>query len=292
MALPLPQGKQFIITHRILSADFEMSSMEVASDHYSLGFIITGDRKVITPTLSYILHPGYVNTTAPYLYHRTIPASKDQYESYLIKFSPEFVRDMTDRVGVQTLDSIFKDPPKYFSPEDEKELFALAKLTLDIYNKSETEDKSSEGFSYAEFKLKCLLYTILMFINDRGISASDKAIIHTAPLSEPIMEAVYYIERNYHKSLKIEDVASISGYSVSYFSRLFNSQLGKPFSEYLCLTRLKHVQNLLLTTDHSVMDISLECGFSYPGNMTASFKKEFGMTPLQFRKQNQSRRGQ
>jgi AraC-like DNA-binding protein len=38
----------------------------------------------------------------------------------------------------------------------------------------------------------------------------------------------------------------------------------------------------------SVMDISLECGFSYPGNMTASFKKEFGMTPLQFRKQNKN----
>ena len=102
------------------------------------------------------------------------------------------------------------------------------------------------------------------------------------------MEAVYFVEKNYKKSLKIEDVAAISGYSVTYFSKLFSAQLGKTFSEYLCLTRLKHVQNYLLSTDMSVMDISLECGFSYPGNMTASFRKEFNMTPLQFRKQNKT----
>ena len=99
MALPLPQGKNFIITHRKLSGDFEMPSMEVASDHYSIGFIIHGDRKVITPTISYVLHKGYINTVAPFLYHRTIPASTDYYESYLIKFSPDFVSELTDTLG-------------------------------------------------------------------------------------------------------------------------------------------------------------------------------------------------
>ena len=44
MALPLPQGKQFTIIYRMLESSFEMPAMEVASDHYSLGFIIHGDR--------------------------------------------------------------------------------------------------------------------------------------------------------------------------------------------------------------------------------------------------------
>ena len=115
MALPLPQGKNFIITHRKLSGNFEMPSMEVASDHYALGFIIHGDRKVITPTMSYVLHAGYVNAIAPFLYHRTIPASTDYYESYLIKFSPDFVSDFNAAFGSKILDSIFKHPPKHFS---------------------------------------------------------------------------------------------------------------------------------------------------------------------------------
>ena len=286
MALPLPQGKNFIITHRKLSGDFEMPSMEVASDHYSLGFIIHGDRKIITPAMTYILHAGYINAIAPYLYHRTIPASKGYYESYLIKFSPEFAKDFTDNVGSQVLDNIFRHPPKHFSEEDEKKIFDLASLLLDIYKAQEGSDFPEDAA--ALFKYKNLLYTILSFIHDRGIDDTDKSVIHDSPLSEPIMEAICYMEKNYKRPIKIEEVASVSGYSVSYFSRMFASQLGSSFSEYLCTIRLKHVQNLLLTTDMSVTEISFECGFSYPGNMTACFKKEFAMTPLQFRKNMQT----
>ena len=286
MALPLPQGKHFTITYRNLSGDFEMSSMEVASDHYSLGFIIHGDRKVITPTMSYTLHAGYVNAIAPYMYHRTVPASSGHYESYLIKFSPSYAEDFISAVGSQVMDNIFSDPPKQFDKQDEKQIFNMAAMLLDAYDSGERAD-SSETAATSDFRCKCLLYSILSFINDRGRSGSDTSVMHSLVLSEPIVEAVYYIEKNYNKPIRIEDVAAISGYSVSYFSRLFCAQLGRPFSEYLCLTRLKHVQNLLLSTDMSVMDISLECGFSYPGNMTASFKKEFNMTPLQFRKNRQ-----
>ncbi len=286
MALPLPQGKQFTIVHRDLSGDFEMSSMEVASDHYSLGFIIHGDRKVITPNMTYILHAGFVNAIAPFLYHRTVPASSGHYESYLIKFSPEYVRDFEDAVGSHVLGNIFKDPPKHFNENDEKEVFKMAKMLLNAYESSESSEVSEKD-STSDFRCRCLLYSILSFIHDRGTDSPDTATRHSLVLSEPIVEAVYYIEKNYQRPLKIEDVAAISGYSPSYFSRLFSAQLGRPFSEYLCLTRLKHVQNLLLTTDMSVMDISLECGFSYPGNMTASFRKEFKMTPLQFRKRKQ-----
>ena len=86
------------------------------------------------------------------------------------------------------------------------------------------------------------------------------------------------------RGIKIEEVAAVSGYSVSYFSKLFQAQLGTPFFEYLCNIRLKHVQHALLTTQKSMIDIALENGFVYPGNMSSCFKKKFGMTPLQFRK--------
>ena len=288
MALSLPLGKQFTITYRMLPADFEMSSMEVAQDHYSLGFIIHGDRKVITPTKTFVLHSGYINGMAPFVYHRTVPGSKDYYENYLIKFSPDYVKELTDTLGLQFLDNLYRQFPKHFSREDETELFSMARTLLDAYNLSLKQIGVKEQKA-SELKIKYLFFSLLLLINDKGESAMEKTVIHNQILSEPIMEAVYYIEKNYRNPLSIGDVASVSGYSASYFSKIFKEQLGQSFSEYLCLTRLKHVQNLLLTTDLSAMDISLECGFPYPGNMTASFKKEFGMTPLKFRKQNRSR---
>lgn len=285
MALPLPQGKQFIMSYRNMSGDFEMPSMEVAQDHYSIGFIIHGDRKVITPTKSFMLHAGYINGMAPFVYHRTVPGSRDYYESYLLKFSPDFAKELTDQLGLQFLDSLYDQFPKKFSPEDERELFSLAGTLLEAYNRSCEISDPSELYE-AQAKIKYLLFSLLLLIKDKGESASEKTVIHSSALSQPIMDAVYFIEKNYKKNIGITEVAAVSGYSASYFSKLFKAQLGKAFSEYLCLTRLKHVQNLLLTTNMSAMDISLECGFPYPGNMTASFRKEFGMTPLKFRKQN------
>ncbi len=286
MALPLPKGKQITVSYREISADYEMPSMEVASDHYSLGFMIKGDRRIITPKMNFTLHPGYVGAMRPYVYHRTIPASNSEYISILIKFSPDFISGMTDVLGPQILETIYKNPPIYFNDKDREKIFSLAKDIYRLYDEIEKNGYDMSENSISRYRLQNLLIYILLEIYEKGHFDSSITTIHDSELSHPIMEAVYFIEKNYMQPLKIEEVAKISGYSVSYFSRLFAQQLGTAFTDYLCITRLKHVQNLLLTTEKSVMDISLECGFSYPGNMTSSFKKEFGMTPLQFRKQN------
>ena len=107
MALPLPKGKQITVSYREISSDYEMPSMEVASDHYSLGFMIKGDRRIITPKMNFTLHAGYIGAMRPYIYHRTIPASDSEYISILIKFSPDFVSDMTDTLGPQIMEKIF-----------------------------------------------------------------------------------------------------------------------------------------------------------------------------------------
>jgi AraC-like DNA-binding protein len=286
MALPLPKGKQITVSYREIPSNYEMSSMEVASDHYSLGFMIKGDRRIITPKMTFTLHKGYVGAMRPFVYHRTIPASNSDYVSILIKFSPDFISHMTNVLGPQILDTIFKNPPISFSDKDRDKIFSLARDIYELYDEIDKNDYDMSENSISRFRLQNLLTYIILEIYEKGQFDSSKATIHDSELSEPILEAVYYIEKNYMQPLKIEEVAGISGYSVSYFSRLFAQQLGTAFTDYLCITRLKHVQNLLLTTNKSVMDISLECGFSYPGNMTSSFKKEFGMTPLQFRKQN------
>ncbi|MBO6242403.1 MAG: helix-turn-helix transcriptional regulator [Butyrivibrio sp.] len=287
MALPLPKGKQITVAYREISSDYEMPSMEVASDHYSLGFMIKGDRRIITPKMNFSLHAGFVGAMRPFVYHRTIPASSSDYVSILIKFSPDFVADMTESIGSQIMEKIFKYPPISFSDADRIKIFQMAQDIYEMYNAIEKNGLDMSEGSISRYRLQNLLTYILLEIYEKGHFDSTKATIHESELTGPIMEAVYYIEKNYMKPLKIDEVAAVSGYSVSYFSRIFAKQLGSDFTDYLCITRLKHVQNLLLTTNKSVMDISLECGFSYPGNMTSSFKKEFGMTPLHFRKQNQ-----
>jgi AraC-like DNA-binding protein len=58
------------------------------------------------------------------------------------------------------------------------------------------------------------------------------------------------------------------------------------FVEYVSKCRVHQARILLISTDMSVLDIALECGFSDSRRFIMSFKKEYGITPLQYRKAN------
>ena len=278
MALPLPNGQLFHIAHRVLPADYEMPSLEIASDHYSLGYHISGDRTIITPNSIFTQHPGNVSTLAPYIYHRTVPASNEVYESILVKFSPLFVKPLTNQFGEQILDQIYARTTNSFPAHIQTVIGGYFTNLLEEYNRKSP---------YANFKIQCILCELLLTILEYRLPEENIGS-HDTPLTLPIMEAVYYMETHYAESLTIEKAAGISNYSAAYFSRLFKKQLGKTYSEYLSHIRIKNVSRLLLNTDKTITEIAIETGYQYPGNLSAAFRQKTGLSPQQYRKQRKS----
>ena len=279
MARPLPEGCEFTIARRSRPGDYEMPTMEAATDHYNIGYLISGSRITITPNTTYTQHPGYVGTLAPFVYHRTVPASKEElYESILIKFTLTFAKPFTDAFGIQALERIYEHPTNRFEPEIQSKIYHLLLDMLDEYEKDSP---------YRDFVLQCMLFQILILILENRLPDNDSPFYST-PLTPPIIEALYYMEKHYPDKLSLDTVAGISGFSPAHFSKVFQSQLGKSYSEYLSDIRLRHVQELLLTTKKTITEIALETGYTYPGNLTEQFKKKIGMTPMAYRKQADS----
>ena len=274
MARPLPEGCEFTIARRSLPGDYEMPTLEAATDHYAIGYLISGSRTTITPNTTYTQHPGYVGTLAPFIYHRTVPASKEVYESILIKYTLAFAKPFTDAFGMQTLNRIYENTTNRFEPEIQNKIYHLM---LDMVDEYERESP------YRDFTLQCMLFQVLILILEMRLP-DDDITVYSTPLTPPIIEALYYMEKHYPDKLSLETVAGISGFSPAHFSRVFQSQLGKSYSEYLSDIRLKHVQELLLTTKKSITEIALETGYAYPGNLTEQFKRKIGMTPMAYRK--------
>ena len=185
---------------------------------------------------------------------------------------------MNKKLGSTVIDKIYENSPKSFDSEDTAErIFSMAQNMQRIY------DAGSQDRALWELHLQSLLYALLLEIYSE--SSSEGVSSHHTVLSHPIIEAIYYIEKNYMKQIRIEDAAAAGGYSVSYFSRLFKSQLGQSFSDYLLSIRLKHVKSDLISTDRSITEIAVDNGFGYAGNMTSCFRKKTGMTPTRFRRQ-------
>lgn len=277
MPLPLLPQQDFYITHRILPFDYAMPALEASTDHYGMGYVISGDRFTITPKHTYYHRKGELGMMPPYLYHRTMPLSPEAgipYEGILVKFSPKFIEPFTASVGQSVFDDIYSHRVSKFLPEDSEKILAHLRKMLETY-KSDFPQKNA----LLQYMLYEFLLTVLWLRLD-----DDDSIPHNTTLTPPILEAIFYMEQNYSKNPSLEETAAVAGYSPAYFSKLFHAQLGKSYSDYFAVIKLKHVQHLLLSTDKTITEIALDTGYRHVSNLSEHFRKLTGMSPLQYRR--------
>lgn len=271
---PMPSNFNFYIEHKNWGTGYEMPFMQAASNYYEIGYGLSGDRISITPTYSCIMRPGDICVLAPYTYHKSIALTDMPYDRFLIKFTLDFAQTFIDTVGRNTFDTFYSKRVHKIDGRTQNHIITHLEKMQELFL-SDTE--------YKEFHLKCMLYDLFMTVMEKELPDEESTIHHT-PLTPPIIDALQYMEQNYDKNPSLEDAAKISGYSPSYFSRLFQTQLGKSFSDYLINIRLGYVQYLLLNTQKSITEIALETGYSHTSNLSEQFKKYTGLTPLQYRK--------
>lgn len=101
-----------------------------------------------------------------------------------------------------------------------------------------------------------------------------------------IAEAAAYMENCFAEDISMERLIDISHYSQRHFIRLFSEAYGIPPQKYLTSIRMRHACSLLKDTEMNVTEICVQCGFNDPNYFSRIFKKNMGITPLQYRKGN------
>lgn len=101
--------------------------------------------------------------------------------------------------------------------------------------------------------------------------------------SEKLQAAITYIQQHYQENITLKDLAGQTYLSSTYLSRFFTKQLGMPFTEYLTQVRLAHAVELMHGPD-TLTEIACKTGFPGPNAMICAFKKEWEITPGEYRK--------
>jgi AraC family cel operon transcriptional repressor len=81
------------------------------------------------------------------------------------------------------------------------------------------------------------------------------------------------------------DLAGYASYSYTRLSHLFKSYMGIPLVQYRNQIKLNHSTNLLTYTDRSIIDIAMSLGFNNLSHFNHLFKRTFGISPREYRKQ-------
>ncbi len=102
---------------------------------------------------------------------------------------------------------------------------------------------------------------------------------------------LYLSEHFMESSLMLQDVAGAVGMSNSRFSTVFAQECGSTFTEYLTWLRLEKAKALLRETDQHTYRIAEQVGYNDSHYFSYLFKKNTGMTPGEYRQQNQNKPG-
>ena len=93
-----------------------------------------------------------------------------------------------------------------------------------------------------------------------------------------------YISKNLgNEALSVSDLASVSCMSESSLFKKMKGALGIGPGEYILLVRLKRASALLKDPTISIADISVMVGFKSHSTFSTAFRKQFGMSPKEFR---------
>lgn len=119
------------------------------------------------------------------------------------------------------------------------------------------------------------------------IREAERAIGETNTSVNPNMDRLLeYIQDHYADPITLTGVARQFHFNASYLSSYFASYNGEGFSEYLNKIRLEKAMELLLTTELTISEISASVGYSDQSYFTKVFKKQTGISPSQFRRQD------
>ncbi|MYN43480.1 helix-turn-helix domain-containing protein [Pseudoduganella sp. FT93W] len=102
-------------------------------------------------------------------------------------------------------------------------------------------------------------------------------------LQPRLSEAVTLMETNLEEPLSTDDIANLVGLSRRQLERLFKQYLGSLPSRYYLELRLQRARQLLLETNHSIVQVGLMCGFSSGSHFSTAFGALFGNTPREER---------
>jgi len=99
------------------------------------------------------------------------------------------------------------------------------------------------------------------------------------PTNEKLAPIFAFIEANFHKPIKLEDVAAATNYSPAYMTHLVKCQTRRSVCIWILERRMVEARKLLLEGDLMVKEIAHHLGYRDPGYFTQQFKRYHEMSP-------------
>ncbi len=155
-------------------------------------------------------------------------------------------------------------------------LVSYVKGMLDASRLTYANDLKREGF---------LFMFLSALINENN--KNEQHNIYDYPYQIYVEHALEFIDHNYEKDIKVNDIANYIGIDRSYFTNIFKKIMNISPQQYLINYRLEKARHLLKSTNLSISEISEKIGYPDPLSFSKIFKMYYKISPTEYRNQTE-----
>lgn len=274
MAYPIPAGYNFKVNHKKRDNHFSMATADVYNTMYGVGYMVAGDRLIITPDKTVIVRPGTIQFMHKNLFHRTTHISDGLYENIEIKLRESVTDHIIRVVGKEAFDMLYEQVSITLTPEADAKVRTIM---------AQIEEEWAHYDSYSNDMIESLM--IHLFVTAlRGQTPAPAPDILLRQKHQPLLHALSYIQHHYAEDPSLEETAAAVHISGAYLSRLFKQAFDTSYSAFLSEIKISHAQQLLVNTSLSISQVAYQCGYHNSNYFCDAFKKVIGVPPLKYRK--------
>lgn len=235
-----------------------------------IAFVLEGTGTVFIDSQSYDIQEKDIFVINSYQIHSAKMSEEGKLFSLLI--DPEFVRNLLPETEYYKFEcKSFCSSSHDKVPYDE----VRKRLAQVVYTLTKSEEKFAETHIYMKLSalIECLIYNF-------GIQISKEQ-----KSDDRFIDLVQYLNEYYDEDITLSKLAEKEYMSQSYFSRLFQKEIGIKFTEFLSDIRVSNSLTYLEDKKMTVTDIAYRIGFKNVNSFIDAFKKKYGVTPAKYRKQ-------
>lgn len=230
-------------------------------------YILDGEVTVTVNGKNETAKKGDIVFIPPFTFHRFYSTDEKPVNLWLFMFSYSILSNI-----MHEGEMVIKYDRVVFTPSDEVRRLLESRMF-------DTKDKIVYPNESSARRIRAFLYPII----DEYLSCA-KIIKETRGTgTDAILKALNFMSEHFSENITLSDVAAAIGYSESHVSHSFSSILDVNFRECLNMFRIEYAKRLILTTNMSIVLISIESGFNCERSFHRAFWKSMSTTPARYR---------